>query len=237
MPISERAKKTIMRIRTCVFWTALVLILVIVASTLLFPYDRVAEQVIVDSASRTGLDVDIEDFDFRFPNTVVCGGVTVTPRGKNSLVGETYWETIECTVSLKPLMDKKIDVQRFRGTLDTQDSDEGKYNIDGELLAVPGSGTAGSRQTITIRSLTVRGEKVNLELSGNVSTTGSLNSTDIDLSADIRRLDRATSADKTLSTMFMAMKFAMAKAGSGPPVRLRFSGVGTDVDVDRLPPD
>lgn len=236
MPLSERAKKTIAKIRTCVFWITFSIIIFIIAS-LLFPYDRVAEQLIVGSASQIGVDISFDNLDFRFPNRIVCNGVTVTPRGENPFVGRTYLEDIDCIVALKPLMDKKLDLQRFRGTLNTRNSEEGNYAIEGAFLVLPGSGTARPRHTITIHSFAVQGEKVNLELRGNVTTTGSLNSTAWDLSADIKRLDRATSADKSLSTMFTALKFAMVSVESDPPVRLSFTGVGTNVKVDRLPSD
>ena len=237
MPLSERAKKTIATIRTCMFWTALILILTIVVVTLLFPYDRVVQQSIANAAAQMGVDIHIDNLDYKFPNRIICNGVTITPRGTSSLVGQTHWENIDCTMSLKPLMDKQIDIQRFQGTLNPQNTEEGNYIIEGAFLILPGTNSAGSRQTLNIKSLNVHGQKVNLNVRGNVTTTGSLNSTALDLSADIKRLDRATSADKSLSTMFTAMKFAMAKDGSEPPVRLKFTGVGTNVTVDRLPSD
>jgi hypothetical protein len=224
------------RTRRILFWLIYATVFAVVAITLLFPYDRVAKRAVVGAAASSGVALEFETFDYRFPSRIVCGGVTVTPKSDGLIGGSTYWREFECEVDVRELFGGRLDVTHFRGVLDSGSIEEGEYVVEGSL-AVSGmgasSGSSSTNPAVHIRNLTVQGRGVNLSVAGDVNITGSVRSTAVDLSVDIEQLDPATSANKSLSMVFLGLKFAMGT--DKPPLSITMRGRGADTVVEKKP--
>ena len=85
--------------------------------------------------------------------------------------------------------------------------------------------------TVHIESFRVEGRDVNLNMAGNVTYSGSLATTKVDLHADIEKLGRATSSEKMLGNLFLFLKFALA--GDEPPIGVDIRGRGRDTKVTK----
>ena len=220
------------RTRRILFWLIYATVFAVVAITLLFPYDRVAKRAVVGAAASSGVDLEFETFDYRFPSRIICGGVTVTPKSDGLFSGSTYWREFECEVDVRELFDGRLDVTHFRGVLDSGSVEEGEYVIEGSTV-VSGMGSSSTNPAVHIRNLTVQGRGVNLSVAGDVNITGSVRSTAVDLSVDIEQLDSATSANKSLSMVFLGLKFAMGT--DKPPLSITMRGRGADTVVEKKP--
>jgi len=223
-------------IRRILFWLIYTVVFAVVVTVLLFPYDKVAKRAVVSAAARSGMDIEFESFDYRFPSRIVCGGMTVVPKSNSLIRGSTYWREFECEVGVRALFDRRLDVTHFRGVLDSGSIEEGEYVIEGSTVvsgmgASPGPSSASP--TVHIRNLTVQGQGVNLSVAGDVNISGSVRSTAVDLSVDIEQLDPVTSANKSLSMVFMGLKFAMGT--DKPPLSITMRGRGTDTVVEKKP--
>jgi len=223
-------EKSPSRTRRVVFWLVYVLLLVLVVTLLVFPYDRVVEGLVVRVAARNGLGLEFESFDYRFPARIVCRGMTVTPRVGGRDADGIYWPEFECRTAFRPLLKGTVDVMHLSGRVETGDESEGEYLIAGSFV-VPAaqSGPSPSGQILHIRRLALEGQGVNLTLRGDVNITGSPRG--IDLSVDIERLDRMTSVDKRLSMLLMALKFAMG--ADEPPLVITIRGQGANLDFEK----
>ncbi len=231
--MNQRTKKILSITRQAILWIILALVVGVIAVILLFPADRVAKKLVIDTAARQGIELTIGEFDYRFPNRMICRDLTVAPRSPNPVLGESHWRIVDCTVAIKPLTQNKLDVSKLEGILVPNDTKEGEYHITAAFAVE--RGTTG--QNINIGSLAVQGADVNLDLRGNVTSTGSISSTGYDLSINVRQLDRIISSDKSLSAMFMALRLAMAKGDITPPAAFTVRGKGVDISVDRTPSD
>jgi len=249
--------------RRVLFWLIYILVSVVVVGALVFPYDTVVKRVVVSLAARNGaaleadsfdyrfpsrivcggmtvasngIDLEVETFDYRFPSRIVCGGMTVVPKTDGLIRGSTYWREFECEVGVRTLFDRCLDVAHFRGTLDSGSVEEGEYAVEGSIV-VSGVGasprTSSTNPDVHIRDFTLQGEGVNLSVAGDVSISGSVRSTAVDLSVDIEQLDRATSANDMLAMVFMGLRFAMGT--DDPPIRVTMRGRGADTVVEKKP--
>jgi len=251
--------------RRVLFWILYTVIFAGIVTVLLFPYDMVAKRVLVHAAARNGMDLEFESFDYRFPSRIVCGGMTVASnsidlefesfdyrfpsrivcrgmtvasRGDGLIGGSTYWPEFECEADVRALFDRRLDITHFRGALDSGSVEEGEYAIEGSI-EVSGTGASSapspSDPVVHIRNLTLRGQGVNLSVSGDVSMSGSVRSIGLDLSVDIEQLDQVTSANNSLAMVFMGLKFAMG--ADEPPLRITMRGRGADIVVEKKPFD
>ena len=225
------------RTRRILFWLIYATVFAVVMTILLFPYDRVAKRAVVSAAARNGLDLEFETFDYRFPSRIVCGGMTVTSKNDGLIRGSTYWPEFECEVNVRALFDRRLDVTHFRGVLDSGSVEEGEYAIEGSIVVSGMVGPSSTNPPVHIRHLTLQGQGVNLSVAGDVSIAGSVGSTAVDLSVDIEQLDRdpVTSANDSLSMVFMGLKFAMGT--DKPPLSITMRGRGADIVVEKKPFD
>jgi len=224
------------KIRRVLFWILYTVIFAVVVTALLFPYDTIAQRVLVRAAARNGIDLEFETFDYRFPSRIVCGGMTVTSKSDGLIGGSTFWREFESEVDVRALFDRRLDVTHFRGVLDSGSVEEGEYAVEGSIMVsgmdVP-SGSSSTNPAMHIRNLTLQGEGVNLSVAGDVNISGSVRSTAVDLSVDIEQLDRVASANDSLAMLFMGLRFAMG--ADDPPIRVTMRGRGADTVVEKKP--
>jgi len=226
-------EKSLSKTRRVLFWVVYVLVFTLVVVFLLFPYDKFVEGLVVRAAARNGFEFEFESFDYRFPARIVCRRMTVTPKvgGRG---GSIHWREFECRIAARPLVDRRIDVMHLQAALESGDETEGEYRIEASFvvaMADTPSGMSASGQVVHIRSLTLEGQGVNLSISGDVTISGSPRSRGIDLSVDIEKLDRVSSANEQLSMLFMGLKFAMGD--DEPPLGITMRGQGMNLDIEK----
>jgi len=231
-PEGQHTRPVPSRARRLLFWTAYAILFAVVLTVLAFPYDRVVKHVIVSIAGSNGIMLEFDSFDHRFPARIVCRGMTVASSGDGILGSGIRWREFECDVALRPLIGRCIDMQHFRGVLDSGSDTEGVYTIEGSA-AIDAAGASSAGQVVRIRGLTLRGQGVNLSVSGDVTMARSIREIGIDLSVDVEQLDRLTSANTLLDKVFLGLKFAMGS--DKPPICITMQGQGADTEVVKKP--
>ena len=209
------------------------LILFIVLALATYPYERAIDRALSRISEKSIIAVTAGQTSFLFPNRVTFHDLRLLPKEQPYHLLETTLTKLSAQIGLRGLLTRKLRI-RFTGDVDSGDTTEGVYGVNGTVCLRRGEAAEASspieNSVLEVYNVRLTGSGVNLTVDGHVTLRGNVLNPVVELRFGVEKLERTDSANYAISNLLKFVE-GTAPSESRPPLAFEVSGPLSELTV------